>query len=116
MLLSVGRTKFYITELTIAFETNLNINAEGKHEKYYHLTRDLSSDFHNMKCINLSLGALGNFGKSCEPFSKMCRVLEFDKQHTDSVVQKLSTIIIRSTYYILCMCNKSWINPDLLVY
>ena len=91
----------------------LNSNAERKHEKYYQLTRDLSSDCHSVKFINLSLSALGIFGKSCERFIDMCKELEFDKQHTDFIVRKLSTIIIRSTYYIFCMGNMLWTNPDL---
>ena len=81
-------------ELTVRFATNLSSNAKRKHEKYHRLTRDLSSDFHNIKFINLSLSALGIFGKSCEPFINMCKELEFDKQHTDFVVRKLSAIII----------------------
>ena len=103
-------------ELTVGIETNLNSNAERKHEKYHRLTRDLSSDFRKIKFINLSLSALGIFGKSWEPFIDMCKELEIDKQHTDFVVRKLSTIIIRSTYYIFCMRNKPWTNPDLLIY
>ena len=102
MLLSTGRTTLFVIELTVGFETNLNCNAERNHEKYHQLIRDLSSDFHSVKFINLSLSALGIFGKSCEHFIDMCRELEFDKQHTDFIVRKLSTIIIRSTYYIFC--------------
>ena len=86
MLLSIGETTLYMIELTVEFETNLNSNAESKHEKYHQLTRDLSSDFHNIKFINLSLSALGIFGKSCEPLIDMCKELEFDKQHTDFAV------------------------------
>ena len=81
MLLSIGKTMLYVIELTVGFETNLNSNAERKREKYYQLTRDLSSDFHYVKFINISLSALGVFGKSCEPFIDMCKELEFDKQH-----------------------------------
>ena len=80
----------YMIELTVGFETNLNSNAERKHEKYHQLIRDLSSDFHNIKFTNLSLSALGIFGKS---FIDMCKELEFDKHHTDFIVRKLSTII-----------------------
>ena len=36
----------------------------------------------------------------------MCKELEFDKQHTDFILQTLSTIIMRSTYYIFCMRSK----------
>ena len=62
MLLSIGKTTLYMIELTVGFETNLNSNAERKHEKYHHLTRDFSSDFHNVKFINLSLSAIEIFG------------------------------------------------------
>jgi len=116
MLLSIGKTTLYVIELTVWFQTNFNSNAEREHEKYYQLTRDLSSDFHCVKFINLSLSDLGIFGKLCEPFVDMCKELEFDKQHADFIVRKQSTIIIRSTYYIFCMCNKPWTNPDLLIY
>ena len=101
---------------TVGFETNLNTNAERKHEQYYQLTRDLSLDFHSVQFINLSLSALGIFGKSREPFIDMCKELEFDKQHTELIMRKLSTIIIRSTYNIFCIRNKPWTNPDLLIY
>ena len=114
MLLSIGKTTLYVIELTVGFETNLNSNAERKHEKYYQLTRDLSSEFHSVKFINLSLSALGILGRSCESFIDMCKELEFDKLHTEFIVQTLSTIIIRSTYYIFCMRNKPWTNPDLI--
>ena len=79
-------------------------------------TRDISSDFHNIKFISLSLSALDIFGKPCEPFIDMCKELQFDKQHTDFMVRKLSTIIIRSTYYIFWIHDKPWTNPDLLIY
>ena len=115
MLRSIGKTMLYVIELTVGFETNLNSNAERKHENYYQLTRDLSSDFHSVKCISLSLSALGIFSKSCEPLD-MCKELEFGQQHTDFIVRKLSKIIIRSTYYIFYMRNKPWTNPGLLIY
>ena len=116
MLLSNGNTTFYVIELSVGFETNLNSNAERKHEMCNKLTPDHSSHFHSVKFINLSLRALGILGKSCEPFIGKCKELKLDKQHTDFIVQKLSTIIIRSTYYIFCMRNKPWTNPDLPIY
>ena len=65
MLLSACET-FYIIELTVGFETSLNINVERKHEKCRQLARDLSSDFHDVTLISLSISVLGTFGKSCE--------------------------------------------------
>ena len=67
MLLSAGKATLYIIELTVGFETNLNSTAERKCEKYHQPARDPSSDFSNIKFINLSLHSLGIFGKLCEP-------------------------------------------------
>ena len=46
-------------ELSVGFETNLNVNAERKRVKYNQLT---SSDYHDVRFINLSLSALGVVG------------------------------------------------------
>ena len=62
------------------------------------------------------LSALGIGGKSCEPFIDMCKELEFDQQHADFIVRKLSAIIIRSTIYMFCMRNNPWTNPYLQYY
>ena len=68
MLLSIGKTTLYVIELTVGFSTNLNSNAERKHEKYYQLTRDLSSDVHSVKFINLSLSVLAIFRQIMRAF------------------------------------------------
>ena len=87
-------------KLTVVFETNLNSNAERKHEKY----RDLSLDFHNVKFITLSLSALGIFSKSSEPFVNMCKELEFDKQHTDLQCKKyLQSLSDQPIIYSVCV-------------
>ena len=54
MLLSIGKTTL---ELSVGFETNLNVNAERKCDKYYQLTRDLSSEYRDVRFISLSLSA-----------------------------------------------------------
>lgn len=46
----------------------------------------------------------------------MCNDLDIDKKHLNYILQKVTTIIIRFIYYIFCMRNKIWTNPDLLVY
>ena len=46
----------------------------------------------------------------------MCNDLNIDKQSLNYALRKITAIIILSTYYIFCMRNKPWINPDLLTY
>ena len=116
MLLSTADNRLYIIELTVGFETNLNNNTRRKELKYRSLLTDLSSDYHAIEFVNLSLSCLGIFGQSSDSFLKMCTELGFDNHHLNFIVSKLSTIIIRTTYYIFCMRNKSWCNPELLSY
>ena len=116
ILISTGLATIYIIELTVGFDTNINLNAERKKDKYMQLTRDLSSKYRSVNFINLSISSLGVFGKSCNSFIAMCNDLNIDKQNLNYALRKLTAIIIRSTYYIFCMRNKPWTNPDLLTY
>ena len=45
MLISIGSATIYLIELTVGFETNINLNAERKKDKYMQLTRDLFSKY-----------------------------------------------------------------------
>ena len=45
VLLSIETDALYIIELTVGFETNIDLNAEKKYDKYLQLTHNLSSMF-----------------------------------------------------------------------
>ena len=66
--------------------------------------------------IELTVGFETNFGQLSESFLTMCTKLGFDNQHLNFIISKLSTIAIRTTFYIFCMRNKAWCNPELLSY
>ena len=116
MLISTPSNTLYVLELSVGFETNLDNNADRKFSKYRYLPNDLTSKYRHVEFVNLSIGSLGIFGQSCDSFIQMCSDLTIDKAHTNYIITKLSTIIIRTTYYIFCMRNKPWTNPDLLSY
>ena len=116
MLISTPSNTLYVLELSVGFETNLDNNADRKFSKYRYLMNDLTSKYRHVKFVNLSIGSLGIFGQSSDSFIQMCSDLTIDKAHTNYIITKLSTIIIRTTYYIFCMRNKPWTNPDLLSY
>ena len=88
---------------------------KGKRDKYRQLNHDPSSEYYDVRFINPSLSALGIFGNSYEPFIDMLKEIDFEKQYINFIVQKLTTNIIRSTYYIFCMHNKPCTNPNLQV-
>ena len=106
----------YIIELDVDFETNIDLNLQRKHDECLQLTHELSSMYCCVRLINLSISSLGIFGNSCKSFTEMCNDLDVEKQHMMHVLRKTTYIIIRSTFYIFCMRNKPWTNPDLLVY
>ena len=68
MLTSIGKATVYVTELTVGFETNLNVNAVKKHGNCLQFTFNLFSDYHVIKLISLSLNTSCIFGKSFESF------------------------------------------------
>ena len=116
ILLSTADNIFYIIELIVGFETNLNNNANGKELKYRFLRADLAKDYYKIKFANLSVSCLGIFGNFSEPYLRMCSETGVDNCHLKFIISKLSNIITRTTYYIFCMRNKPWCNPELLNY
>ena len=114
MLISTSCNTLYVTELSVGFETNLKNNAIRKFTKYRYLLNDLSSKYRHVKFVNLLISSLGIFGKSCDSFSQMCDDLAINIGHTNFIITILTSIIIRTTYCIICMSNKPWANPELL--
>ena len=98
----------------MGFETTLNNNASRNFEKYRYLLHDLK--YRIVKFVNLSISSLGIFGQSCNSFIEMCTNLSINTGHTSYLLTKLTNIIVRTTYYIFCMRNKPWTNPELLPY
>ena len=116
ILISTPSNTLYVLELSVGFETNLDNNVDRKFTKYLYLLNDLKSKYRHIEFMNLSIGSLGIFGQSSDSFIQMCSDLAIDKAHTNYIFTKSSTIIIRTTYYIFCMRDKPWTNPDLLSY
>ena len=114
LLLLTGNKVLYILELTLGFETNIQANSVRKANKYTPLLQDLSSSHNKVIFINVSMGALGVMGASCDSFLSLLQDLSFDKVTQRRIIMKTINIAIRSTYYIFCQRNKPWNNPELL--
>ena len=114
LLLLTGKKVLYILELTLGFETNIQANSVRKANKYTPLLQDLSSSYNKVIFINVSMGALGVMGASCDSFLSLLQDLSFDKVTQRRIIMKTINIAIRSTYYIFCQRNKPWNNPELL--
>ncbi len=114
MLLLPSNEIIYIIELTVGFESNLRKNTERKKLKYKELVREQNKHFNSVKFVNLSMSALGDFSKECSTFIEMLNDLGFNKSQKDYCIRRMTTIAIRTTYYIFCCRKKEWINPELL--
>ena len=115
LLLAIENKCLYILELTVGFESNLQVNANRKRQKYLQLIKDQETYYDKVKFINLSLSTLGVFSRSSsEDFDELLQSLKFDAQYKKYIKKKIVSTCIRSSYYIFCKRNKEWNNPKLL--
>ena len=101
-------------ELTLGFESNIQINSDRKASKYSSIILDLKPAYSDVKFVNLSMSALGIMGRSSESLLLMLEDLKLDKNAKKHINRKIINITIRCSYYVFCSRNKSWTNPDLL--
>ena len=92
----------------------LGNNAERKKQKYWELTQQLKNDYDKINFVNLSISALGIYDKSTTDFIDMMKTLKFDKRSTNYMIKKITSIAIRTSYYIFCRRNKEWTDPELM--
>ena len=78
-LVLVTDASCYIIELTVGFESNIQINANRKKAKYHSLISDLSPIYSNIKFINLWTSTLGLLGKSSDSLLLFLEDLKSDK-------------------------------------
>ena len=106
LLLAIRKKCLYILELTVGFESNLQVNAKRKHQKYHDLIKEQESIFGKVKFVNLSLSTLGVFGQVSES-------PKFDGQQSKFIKKKIVRTYIQTSYYIFCKRNKVWDYPKL---
>ena len=104
----------YILELTVGFESNIQINSGRKASKYSSLIMDLKHTYSDVKFVNLSMSTIGIMGKSSESLLLMLEDLNLDKPTQNYLIRKVMNIAIKCTYYIFCCRNKPCSNPNLL--
>ena len=101
-----------LLELTVGFETNIKKNFNRKAKRYQQLLAKLSNKY-KVYYVNLSLGAIGIIGKDSLIMTAMGN-FDLSKETLNFIVNRTINVRIRTTYYIFCMRNKEWENPELL--
>ena len=63
----------------MGFETNIDNNASRKYEKYRNLIQELSSNYHEVKLINISISLLGIVGNSFDAYIQMYKDIDCEE-------------------------------------
>jgi hypothetical protein len=116
LLLLTNSGCLYIVELTVGFESNLENNIKRKKSKYLELISEQRKNFKSVKFVNLSMSSLGIFANQCSEFLEMLDDLGLENNQKMFHIKRMTTIAIRTTYYIFCCRNKEWTNPELLTF
>ena len=114
LILITKNSTLYILELTLGFESNIQINSDRKASKYSSIILDLKHAYFDVQFVNLPMSTLGIMGRSSESLLLMLEDLKLDKNAQKHIIRKIINIAIRCSYYVFCRRNKSWTNPDLL--
>ena len=101
-----------LLELTVGFETNIKKNFDSKAKRYQQLFAKLSNKY-KFYYVNLSLGAIGIILKDSLITTAMGN-FDLSKETSNFIVNRTINVRIRTTYYIFCIRNKEWENPELL--
>ena len=93
LLLVTDDKIFYILELTVGFETNMQNNSNRRTAKYSSLTNDLSLSYSKVVFVNLSMGTIEVVGSSCNSLLSLLHELHFDKTTTKRFIMKAMNIL-----------------------
>ena len=113
-LLVVKGATLYIMELTVGFEVNIEKNAARNEAKYEELSHRLNDEYDEVNFVNLSMGSIGVFGKSCNSFLTMMSSIGIGEKTSTYIIKTAANIALRCSYYIFCRRNKKWTEQSLL--
>ena len=116
ILLSIADNILCSIALTVGFEASSNNNPRHKERKYRPLLTDLANDYKLVKFVHLYISFIGIFGKSSDSVLKLCIERCIENRDLNFIISMLSTIIVGSLYYMFCMRNKAWSEPEFLDY
>ena len=103
-----------LLELTIGFETNMELNSTRKREKYKALVDRLKKSYDDVVYANISMGACGFIEKDSKKFLDIMTKLKIPKTEIQYLTKSIINVCIRTSYFIFCRRNKEWTKPELL--
>ena len=79
LALVTDNSSLYIVELTVGFESNIQINSDRKKAKHNSLISDLTPAYYNITVVRLSMSASVAMGTSPDSLITMLDDLQFDE-------------------------------------
>ena len=98
-------------ELTIGFETNMELNSTKKQEKYKALVDRLKKSYDDVVSANVSMGAYGFIEKDSKNFHDTTTELRIPETEIQYLTKSIINICIHTSYFIFCHRNKEWTEP-----
>ena len=71
LILVTKKNDLCMLELTNGFQKSIYVNGDRNDSKYNPLSKELQTNYKQIKFISLSLGALGTVGSSCTSFVRL---------------------------------------------
>ncbi len=107
MLLVTSDNTLYVAELTVGHEANLQNNSIRKTQKYSELVRELKDHYKSVIFVKyISMSCLDVFANESISLLTMLAKIGFDGKQQDFSLKRMTTIPIRTTYFIFCSRNK----------
>ena len=103
-----------LLELTIGFETNMELNSTRKREKYKALVDRLKKSYDDVVYANISMRACGFIEKDSKKFLDIMTKLKIPETEIQYLTKSIINVCIRTSYFIFCRRNKEWTKPELL--
>ena len=103
MLLVTSDNTLYVAELTVGHEANLQNNSIRKTQKYSELVRELKDHYKSVIFVKyISMSCLDVFANESISLLTMLAKIGFDGKQQDFSLKRMTTIPIRTTYFIFC--------------
>ena len=106
----VRNNKLVITELTCCFETNFGKPRQYKINSYKNITKTVR--LWTVHKIFVEVSSLGFVTKDLSRFKKQCKTI--NSINTQRLVNKMSEVAIRASYYLYTQRNSEWSNLSIL--
>ena len=107
------RDEINVIELTCSFELKARKSREYKETRYKGIQGELLIPMSRFSLILLEVTFLGFVTENVKLFKNFLKTIEINETY---VIGKMQEVAIRSSYYIYCLRNKVWNEPELISY